>query len=319
MGITKRLGATMAVVLGAVLAATGCSAGNSGSGGDPSGRVTPGAPGGGAAVDTVVDVTEVEPNNGPDLAGAQDLGSVSASQTFVVKGAVSSGGFDGKTYSGDFDLFTFDAASAGALDVTVEGAGAADLDVGVYDARLTQLAGDGATTPRASVKVASASGKMVVAVYSKDLATSYTLTIAYTKAASSAGAGSGGTCPTTPLLAAAHTGGCRIDTTTPVCAVADLTNGRSFELAWTTNQTFCEGPHEVVVTGDPPSAANSVSWKITSSYSGNDASMTRNSGGFMLITAKDLASISSTTGTYYYGVADFHGSRSEGRAFQVVK
>jgi hypothetical protein len=316
MAIMKRLGATAAVFLGAVLATTGCSAGNSGS---TSGLPAPGtADGGGAAADTVVDVTEVEPNNGPDLAGAQDLGSVSASQTFLVKGALSSGGFDGKTYSGDYDLFTFDAASAGALEINVEGAGAADLDVGVYDAKLTQLAGDGATTPRASVKLPSASGKLLVAVYSKDLATPYTLTIAYTKAASAA-PGSGGACPTTPILAAAHTGGCRIDTTTPVCSVADLSNGKSFELAWTTNQTFCEGPHEVVVTGDPPTAANSVSWKITSSYSGNDASMTRNIGGFMLITAKDIATVTSTTGIYYYGVADFHGSRSEGRAFQVVK
>jgi hypothetical protein len=277
------------------------------------------AGGRGTAADTVVDVTEVEPNNGPDLAGAQDLGSVSASQTFVVKGTLSSGGFDGKTYSGDYDLFTVDAAAPGALEITVEGATAADLDVGVYDAKLTQLAGDGATAPRASVKVASASGKLLVAVYSKDLASAYTLTIAYNKAASSAAPGSGGTCPTTPILAAAHTGGCQIDTTTPVCAVADLSNGKSFELAWTTSFTFCEGPHEVVVTGDPPSAANSVSWKITSSYSGNDASMTRNSGGFMRITAKDIAPVTSTTGIYYYGVADFHGSRSEGRAFQVVK
>jgi hypothetical protein len=314
----KRLGVKTVMVLGAVLAATGCSAGNGGGG--SSGLPVVGTDGGGAAAPaTVVDVTEVEPNNGPDLAGAQDLGSVSASQTFVVKGALSSGGFDGKTYSGDYDLFTFDAASAGALDVTVEGAAGADLDVGVYDAKLTQLGGDGATAPRASVKVASASGKLVVAVYSKDLASSYTLTIAYTKAASSAGPGAGGTCPAAPLFAAAHTGGCRIDTTTPACSVADLTNGKSFELAWTTNFTFCEGPHEVFVTGDPPSAANSVSWKITSSYTGNDASMTRDSGGFMLITAKDIAQVTSTSGIYYYGVASFGGSRSEGRALQVVK
>jgi hypothetical protein len=310
-----RFGTTTCVILG-VLAAVGCSSSTTSSGpGSSSGGTSGGNGDGGAASNNVVNVTEVEPNNGPDMAGAQDLGTLNDSETLVITGQLSSGGWDGTKYTGDWDLFTFDAAAAGSLDVKVDWTSGADVDVALYDAKLAQVAGDGSQAKPAAFKAPSVSGKMLVALYSKDLAAPYTLTIAYTKAA----AATGGTCPTTPIVAANHTGGCNIDDTTPVCAVADLRNGGSFELDWTTNQTFCEGPHTVQISGDPPSNANSVTFKITSDYTGSDAQMTRNIGGFMKITAKDIATLTSASGIYYYGVGSFYGSTTEGRAFQVLK
>ncbi len=328
MPTLKRLSRTMPVtMLALALAAVGCSAAptsagtSSGSSGTGSSGGSSGSSGTSGSVDaSTVNVAEVEPNDGPDAAHAQDLGKLAASETIVIKGELASGGSDGTKYTGDWDLFTFDATDAGALDVHVDWTSGADVDLAVYDGSYKQLGADGATTKPAAVKIASASGKMVVALFSKDLAAPYTLTIGYTKAATGGTTTpSGGTCPTTPIVAAVHTGGCDIDTTSPVCAVADLRNGGSFELDWTTHQTFCEGPHTILVTGDPPSDANSVTFSITSSYSGNDASMTRNIGGFMKITAKDIAPLTSTTGVYYYGVGSFGGSKSEGRAFTVIK
>ena len=60
-------------------------------------------------------------------------------------------------------------------------------------------------------------------------------------------------------------------------------------------------------------------FSIASTYRGNDASMVRNIGGYMKLTANDIAPRTSSTGIYYYGVASFGGSRSEGRAFTVIK
>ena len=224
MARTKRFGTTTCVIL-AGLAAYGCSSSTTSSGGSSSGGTSGGAGSGdGGAASNVVNVNEVEPNNGPDMAGAQDLGTLNDSETLVITGQLSSGGWDGTKYTGDWDLFTFDAAAVGALDVKVDWTSGADVDVALYDANLQQITGDGTQAKPAALKTPSASGKLLVALYSKDQAAPYTLTIAYTKS----GGGTGnGTCPTTPIVAANHTGGCNIDTTTPVCAVADLRNGRA--------------------------------------------------------------------------------------------
>ena len=320
MATRKRFGTTTLVILG-VFAAVGCSSTTTSSGpgssGGTSGGTSGGSGDGGGAASNVVNVAEVEPNNGPDLAGAQDLGTLNDSETIVITGQLSSGGWDGTKYTGDYDLFTFNAAAAGSLDIKVDWTSTADVDVALYDAKLQQLVGDGSQAKPAAIKTASASGKLLVALYSKDVAAPYTLTIAYTKASS--GGGGTGTCPTTPIVPANHTSGCNIDTTTPVCAVWDQKTSPTFELDWTTNQTFCEGPHTVQISGDPPSNTNSVTYSITSTYSGGDAAMTRNIGGYMKIAAKDIATLTSASGIYYYGVGSFGGSTSEGRAFQVLK
>ncbi len=299
---------------------SGGSSGGPGAGGGDGGLFGGRSADGGAGAGEIVNIAEVEPNDGPGIAGAQDVGAFTTNKTLIITGALASGGFDGTKYTGDWDLFTFDVQKAGALDVRVEWTATAAVDVGLYDANLAQTGGDGTTAKPKNVKVATANGRMVVALFSKDNPTPYTLTVAYVQAGGGGGGGGGGgTCPTTPILPANHTGGCNIDVVNPVCEVADLRNGASYELDWTTHQSFCEGPHKIQISGDPPSNANSVFFSISSTYSGNDASMTRNIGGFMKITAKDLAPITSTSGVYYWGVAGFYGSSSEARAFTVQK
>jgi hypothetical protein len=300
--------------LGCACVVAGCSAGGSSSGtggGGASGS-------GGTGQPTVVNVDEHEPNDGPTVAGAQDLGAFSGDETMIVTGTLSKGGNDGTKYTGDLDVFSFSLAQAGALDVKVEWTESADVDVAIYDPNIKPLASDGTADKPAKAAIPSANGKYVIGVYSKDNATAYTLTIRYTKAAG--GGGGTGTCPTTPLLPATRVaGGCTMDAVTPVCAVADLRNGGSFEIDWTTNQTMCEGPHKLQITGDPPSEANSVTYSYSSSYTGNDARMTPNIGGFAKITAADIATVTSTSGIYYYRVGAFYGSATEARAFQVLK
>lgn len=276
-----------------------------------------GGPGGGGGPVTV-NIDEKEPNDGPDLAGSQDIGVFSTDKIVIVKGNLASGGNDGTKYTGDFDLFSFKVDAPGSIDVNVDWTAAADVDFALYDGSLKTIISDGTTNKPAVGSLPSASGQYILGLFSKDNATPYTLTITYKKTATT-GADAGGTCPTTPIVAANHTGGCNIDVVTPVCAVADLRNGASFELDWTTNQTFCEGPHKIQISGDPPSNANSVFFSIASTYSGSDASMTRNIGGFMKITSKDIATITSSSGIYYWGVASFYGSSSEGRAFRVIQ
>ncbi len=284
-----------------------CSAGGS-SGGGP----------GGGGTEATVSVDEREPNDGPTVAGAQDLGAFSGDETLTLRGTLAKGGNDGSKYTGDLDVFAFTLGQPGTLDVSVDWTDSADVDVAIYDGNIKVLASDGTANKPAKAALPSANGKYVLGVYSKDNPTAYAVTIRYAKAAG--GGGGTGTCPTTPLLPATRVaGGCTMDAVTPTCAVADLRNGGSFEIDWTTNQTMCEGPHKLQITGDPPSEANSVTYSYSSSYNGNDARMTPNIGGFAKITAADIATVTSTSGIYYYRVGAFYGSATEARAFQVLK
>jgi hypothetical protein len=269
---------------------------------------------------TIVNVDEKEPNNGPDLAGTQDVGTFSGDETMTIKGNLSSGGNDGSKYTGDFDLFSFKVTVPGSLDVSVDWTDTADVDLGIYDGSIKTIASDGTTNKPAVASVPSANGQYILGLYSKDNATAYTVTIKFKKSASSTNTDAGGQCPMTPLLPPVRAaGGCTMDATTPTCTVGDLRNGGTIELDWTTSNTFCEGPHKLQITGDPPSEANSVTYSYTSSYSGNDASMTRNIGGYAKISAADIASVTSTSGIYYYRVTAFYGSATEVRAFKVIQ
>lgn len=139
----------------------------------------------------------------------------------------------------------------------------------------------------------------------------------------------GAQCPAKPIVAAVPMSGCDMHATTPECAVADLTGGKAFELSWTTNHTFCEGSHHVLVGGDPPSSWKSAGNYFTIDVASQDGAghlpdsrsgMTRNIGGYLNITAADLQGIQSPSGIYYYVVADWFGAAtSEVIAFRVTK
>lgn len=101
------------------------------------------------------------------------------------------------------------------------------------------------------------------------------------------------------------------------CQVVSLANG-FIELAWTTNTTFCEGPHRLYVGGSPTSTwpMNVLEFSLTSGQYSNYA-MTRNIGGYYLITASELAQLQAVNGQYYFRVESFHGSASEVNTFIV--
>lgn len=295
--------------LGALVVA--CSGGSTG--------VRPDGGGGGGG--GTVNVSEKEPNDGPDVNGAQDLGTLADGTSVVIQGELSSGGNDGTKYTGDFDLYAFDLGDGGSIDVSVDWTANADVDLVIYDAQPKQVVSDGSTAKPAVGKGTVGKGKYMLGLFSKDAGTPYTATLKYTKTA--APSGDGGSCPTEPAQPAAWSGGCQLSLTTPVCATADLTGGKAFELDWSTNTTFCEGPHKIYVAGDPPSSWNNgnyVQFELVSTSSNPDRGMmTRNIGGYLRITAADLAGVSSPSGIYYYRVTSFYGSASEARAFRVIQ
>jgi hypothetical protein len=306
MGVAKSRASRAVLISGSLLVAA-CSSSGGGS-----------TPGGGTPPTTTID--EKEPNDGPTAAGAQDIGTFGDDVTIVIKGTLATGGVDTTKYTGDLDVFAFELTQNGSLDISVDWTGSADVDFALYDAAVKTVASDGTTAKPAKGTLGSAKGKYLLGLFSKDQAATYTATLVYKKTTGTTPPP--GDCPTTPVAAAAPTGGCNISLTTPVCATADLTGGKDFELAWSTNMTFCEGPHKIQVGGDPPSTwttGNALEWSVASTSTSDRAQMTRDSGGFVKFNASEIAALTSASGIYYYRVVSFYGSASEARAFRVVK
>jgi hypothetical protein len=272
---------------------------------------------------TVEKVDEVEPNDDPSGANAQDLGTFSKSKTIILSGELSSGGNNGQTYTGDWDIYTFQIGAIGSVSVSVEWDAEADLDALLLTEKAGILSADGEANKPAEVsKDPLYEGKYYLVLAAKDAGTPYEARIKYTKDPDPPQLPD---CSPEPARPAMPSGGCIINTTTPACGVADLSSGGTFELAWTTNMTYCEGPHHVYIGGDPPSSwetGNVVSFDIAS-QDGSGAipdersGMTRNIGGYLNINQADLAGLSSESGIYYYLVASFHGSASEATPFIV--
>jgi type 1 fimbria pilin len=125
----------------------------------------------------------------------------------------------------------------------------------------------------------------------------------------------GGTCSTQPALAANITGGCQIRMVTPGdCAEVDLTNGKLFEFAWTTDGTGCETPFKIMAAGSPPTAENSVELTVPT----NGAAITRQ-GGLVNVTLAELKNLGLTSdnGEYHWVVMSFHGSHPQSQVFRV--
>lgn len=128
-------------------------------------------------------------------------------------------------------------------------------------------------------------------------------------------------------------GGCVISLVGPSnCDAVSFAQG-FVEFAWTTNGTFCEGPHRFFIGGHPASTwepDNALLFSLTST-DGNERSiegmsstysMVRNIGGYVHLRQSDLAVLSTTTGQYHWLVAGFYdvsagGSRSESRVFTI--
>ncbi len=84
---------------------TSSSSSSGGGGGDGGAGADGGLFGGGGGGDgggggTTSIVAEVEPNDGPAITGAQSLGAVTGTTTFIINGTLSTGGFEGAKYTG---------------------------------------------------------------------------------------------------------------------------------------------------------------------------------------------------------------------------
>lgn len=136
--------------------------------------------------------------------------------------------------------------------------------------------------------------------------------------ASGTGGGAGG--PDCSIVGVqVPTGGCTLNLVAPTnCQVVSLANG-FIELDWTTNTTFCEGPHKLYIAGSPVStwtSGNVLVFSLTSGQYSNYA-MTKNIGGYYLVTAQELARLQAVDGQYYFRVEGFYGSVSEVNTFIV--
>jgi hypothetical protein len=275
-------------------------AGAGGGGGSGAG----GAAGVGAGGNGVT-LTEVEPNNGPTLTEMQDLGTFTVTKTIVVTGKLTTGGNDGTKYTGDYDAFVFTVATAGGtLGMHVDWTGAADVDLVVYDANLTQITADGTTVKPIQSTGPAPAGKFALVLFSKDQPADWTLTLTYTKPVPT----TSGSC-TSPLLEAA-TGGCVF---TPIAP----DNGASLvlpaELGF--NSCGCETPVKVYIYGNPPTAQNAY---YIEKIRGQEPLCSWT--GRTTITQEDISrfGITSDNGLYHWQIESWHGSLGPARTFTVA-
>jgi hypothetical protein len=129
-----------------------------------------------------------------------------------------------------------------------------------------------------------------------------------------------GTAPSCETLVPANfSGGCTIYLSSPAnCTKPTLVSGY-YEFSWSTNGTFCEGPHTLTIGGNPPSTwnqGNVLSYSISSGQRA-ESGMTRNIGGYLYIAPQELARLTTDNGQYHWGVSSYHGSASESRTFTV--
>lgn len=117
-------------------------------------------------------------------------------------------------------------------------------------------------------------------------------------------------------LPASISGGCVPTLVSPSkCQVVDLTNGKSFQFAWTTNGTYCETPWTLLIAGNPAVETNTLSWSLSEDVSNGIT----HSGGIININAASLAGITSTDGVYHWVIAGYYGSHPASVAFRVKK
>lgn len=130
------------------------------------------------------------------------------------------------------------------------------------------------------------------------------------------GGGDGGSSATcgAQAIAPAVSGGCVPRFATPaVCQEVDLTNGRTFEIGWTTDGTGCETPWRLCVAGNPVSDANSACAQLSTNV---EAGISR-TGGLYYLSANDLQGLTSDNGVFHLLVASFYQSHNGTLAFRV--
>ncbi len=246
-------------------------------------------------------LSEVEPNDGPEVSGMQDLGAITAGQT-VLSGGLASGGNDGVRYTGDYDLFLFALAAVGDLTIAIEWTGSADVDAVVYDEAGATRAQDGTTARPIALRFAGAPGVYGLQLYSADLPADWTATFTFVPGTTAPG----GSCVSP--IPEGFSGGCTLAQNEPA-------NGQQitlpFKFGW--SASGCETPFRLFIYGNPPTEDNALYWEI----SRNAGGPTTEWAGSHTITAADLAPLRSD-GLYHWAVAGFYGSHTAGRTFTLA-
>lgn len=110
-------------------------------------------------------------------------------------------------------------------------------------------------------------------------------------------------------------GGCRIRLVTPgPCETVDLTEGKSYEFAWTNDGTQCEGPYLISLAVTDGSSSETMSAQINF----NNGTVSR-TGGVITVTAEDIQQIQKKEGIYHWTVASFYGSRPASNPFKLIR
>lgn len=113
----------------------------------------------------------------------------------------------------------------------------------------------------------------------------------------------------------------RIQLVTPqVAETIDLTNGKSYEFAWTTNGIDYETPWYFYLVGHPANLANSQNIYSVGKSEDVNAGITKR-GGILNITADQIAATGVTTdnGFYQWVVAGWYGAHPNSRTFRIKK
>lgn len=122
-------------------------------------------------------------------------------------------------------------------------------------------------------------------------------------------------CNPISILADGTTGGCRIRLVTPsFCELVDVSSGKNYEIAWTTDGTTCETPWKIILAGNPASEKNSYETTIST----NGGTITQK-GGVIRINASAFEGLTSDNGHYHWVVKNFYGSHPASVNFVVKK
>lgn len=116
------------------------------------------------------------------------------------------------------------------------------------------------------------------------------------------------------LLPPNPAGGCRLRLVTPApCETVDLSGGRRYEFAWTTDGSGCETPWTIQVAGNPITPENLRSAQLSTDV---ERGITR-TGGVLYLSSADLDGLRSDNGLYHWSVQSHYGAHPGTHTFTM--
>jgi hypothetical protein len=120
----------------------------------------------------------------------------------------------------------------------------------------------------------------------------------------------------TSIVQAKTGNGCYPRLVTPkMCETIDLSGGKTYEIAWTTDGTVCETPWTLQIAGNPLTTSNIKSWSLSANV---NTGITKY-GGIIRISATDLEELTTDNGLYHWTVSSFYDSYPASQTFKIKK